>query len=68
MLWTWSQVWRGDLVTEDKTFRRFCNHMYMEYLQEEHDIGNDTDVMSSEEYRTKHADYLEKRYKNALTD
>jgi len=55
-------------VTEDKTFKRFCNHMYMEYLQEEHDIGNYTDVMSSEEYRTKHADYLQKRYDERNTN
>ena len=49
-------------MTEDKTFKRFCNHMYMEYLQEEHDIGNYTEVLSSKEYRTRYANYLQKRY------
>ena len=36
--------------------------MYMEYLQEEHDIGNYTEVLSSKEYRTRYANYLQKRY------
>jgi len=50
-------------VTEDKDFKRFCRQLYMEYLQEQHSLGNYNEVMSSKEYRTKHADYLQKRYK-----
>ena len=49
-------------MTEDKHFKRFCRQLYMEYLQEQHGLGNYNDVMSSEEYRTKYADYLQKRY------
>mgnify|MGYP006409561809 FL=1 len=54
-------------MTEDKNFAHFCSHLYMEYLQEQHSLGNYNDVMSSEEYRTKYADYLQKRY-NEPTD
>ena len=49
-------------MTENKEFAHFCSQLYMEYLQEQHDLGNYNDVMSSEEYRTKYTDYLQKRY------
>ena len=55
-------------MTEDKHFKRFCRQLYMEYLQEQHGLGNYNDVMSSEEYRTKYADYLQKRYVEEVSD
>ena len=49
----------------DKTFRRFCRQLYMEYRSEQHDLGNYNDVMSFKEYQTKYADYLQKKYGEA---
>ena len=52
----------------DKTFRRFCRQLYMEYRSEQHDLGNYNDVMSFKEYQTKYADYLQKKYVQEVAD
>ena len=52
----------------DKTFRRFCRQLYMEYRSEQNQLGNYTELMSFKEYQTKYADYLQKRYVQEVAD